>query len=354
MADKEQRTEQPTPRRLEKARREGQFSSSKELLGAAQFLVFVAVLAAWGPGWFSAASETARLLLAQAFRADLDHGRLLRLCAETLSRVFVPLLLGGALVTAAGLAAQLAMTRLGFSLEKAAPDIRRLNPASRLREMSRQNVSSFVKSMVLLPVFAAAVWMIAAENLPVYRNLPLSGIETGVRQVAGSILDLLWKAAGAFVVLGAVDLFRQHRRYLRDLRMSKHEIREEAKEMEGNPQMKMRIRRLQRDLLRRQMMRQVKTATAVIVNPTHYAVAIRYQPEMMTAPKVVAKGKNYLAQRIRAVAVEHQIPLVENPPLSQALYKAVEVGQEIPVHLYRAVAEVLAYIFRLMNCRLQA
>ena len=123
--------------------------------------------------------------------------------------------------------------------------------------------------------------------------------------------------------------------------------------MEGNPQMKMRIRRLQRDLLRRQMMRQVKTATAVIVNPTHFAVAIRYQSEQMAAPKVVAKGRNYLARRIRAVAVEYQIPLVENPPLAQALYKAVDVGQEIPAHLYRAVAEVLAYILRLMNGRLQ-
>jgi flagellar biosynthetic protein FlhB len=353
MADHGQRTEQPTPRRLEKARREGQFASSRELLGAAQFLVFVAVLAAWGPDWLLAMSEAARLLLLQAFRADLNHTRLLRLFAETLSRVFAPLLLGGALVMAAGLAAQLAMTRLGFSLEKTAPDIRRLNPASRLKEMFRQNVASFVKSLVLLPVFAAAVWAIAAANLPSYRSLPLDSIEAGMREVAGSILDLLWKAAGAFVILGSIDLFRQHRRYLRDLRMSKHEIREEAKEMEGNPQMKMRIRRLQRDLLRRQMMRQVKTATAVIVNPTHFAVAIRYQSEQMAAPKVVAKGKNYLAQRIRALAVENQIPLVENPPLAQALYKAVDVGQEIPAHLYRAVAEVLAYILRLMNGRLQ-
>jgi flagellar biosynthesis protein FlhB len=353
MADNGQRTEQPTPRRLEKARREGQFASSKELLGAAQFLAFVAVLAAWGPGWLSQTSQSTRLLLSQAFRTDLDHARLLRLLAEILSRVFVPLLLGGALVTAAGLAAQLAMTRMGFSLEKAAPDLRRLNPANRLKEMFRQNASSLVKSLVLLPVFTAAVWAIVGANLPSYRNLPLAGIEAGVREVAGSILDLLWKAAGAFVVLGAIDMFRQHRRYLRDLRMSKHEVREEAKEMEGNPQMKMRIRRLQRDLLRRQMMRQAKTATAVIVNPTHFAVAIRYQPEAMAAPKVVAKGKNYLAQRIRAVAVENQIPLVENPPLAQALYKAVDVGQEIPVHLYRAVAEVLAYIFRLMNGRMQ-
>jgi flagellar biosynthetic protein FlhB len=122
--------------------------------------------------------------------------------------------------------------------------------------------------------------------------------------------------------------------------------------MEGNPQMKARIRRLQRDRARRQMMKEVPTATAVVVNPTHFAVALRYQVDGMAAPMVVAKGKNYLAARIRQRAVEHQVPIVENPPLAQALYKSVEVGQEIPPHLYRAVAEILAYIFRLMNGRL--
>ena len=123
------------------------------------------------------------------------------------------------------------------------------------------------------------------------------------------------------------------------------------KETEGNPQIKARIRRLQRDLARRKMMKEVPKATAVIVNPTHYAVAIRYEMESMAAPLVVAKGKNYLALRIRQMAVEHQVPIVENPPLAQALYKSADVGQEIPPHLYRAVAEILAYIFKLMHGR---
>jgi flagellar biosynthetic protein FlhB len=165
-------------------------------------------------------------------------------------------------------------------------------------------------------------------------------------------MDLFWKAAGLFVVFGAVDLFRQMRRYQRDLRMSRQEIREEMKDVEGNPQIKARIRRLQRERARRQMMKEVPKATAVVVNPTHFAVAIRYQMESMAAPVVVAKGKNYLALRIRQKAVEHEIPVIENPPLAQALYKSVDVGQEIPPHLYRAVAEILAYIFKLMNGKL--
>jgi flagellar biosynthetic protein FlhB len=162
----------------------------------------------------------------------------------------------------------------------------------------------------------------------------------------------LWKAAGLFLVFGVADLLRQSRRYRQELRMSRQDIKEEIKDIEGNPQMKARIRRLQRDRARRQMMKEVPKATAVVVNPTHYAVAIRYEPERMAAPSVVAKGKNYLAQRIRQKAIENQVPIVENPPLAQALYGSVEVGQEIPPHLYRAVAEILAYIFKLMNGRL--
>jgi flagellar biosynthetic protein FlhB len=123
------------------------------------------------------------------------------------------------------------------------------------------------------------------------------------------------------------------------------------KEVDGSPLMKARIRRLRRDMARRRMMHEVPTATAVIVNPTHYAVALKYSMETRGAPKVVAKGKNYLALRIRQKAIENQVPLIENPPLAQGLYKSVDVGQEIPADFYKAVAEVLAYIFRIMNGR---
>jgi flagellar biosynthetic protein FlhB len=164
-------------------------------------------------------------------------------------------------------------------------------------------------------------------------------------------VEVLWKAAAFFVLFGVIDLFRQKRRFAKQMKMSKQELRDEVKETEGNPQIKMRIRRLQRDVRRRRMMEDVKTATALIVNPTHYAVAIRYHHETMPAPVVVAKGKNYLAQRIRARALDHQIPLIENPPLAQALYKSVDVGQQIPAHLYRAVAEILAYIYKLTGAR---
>ena len=177
--------------------------------------------------------------------------------------------------------------------------------------------------------------------------LPRMSVESGVVRVASILSALLWKAAVVLVVLGCIDLFRQRRRWMNQLRMTKQEVREEQKDVEGNPLIRMRIRRLQREALRRRMMEQVPKATAVIVNPTHFAVAIRYQPSLMAAPKVVAKGKNHLALRIRDLAVRSQVPVIENPPLAQSLFRSAEVGQEIPAHLYQAVAEVLAYIYRL-------
>jgi flagellar biosynthetic protein FlhB len=176
-------------------------------------------------------------------------------------------------------------------------------------------------------------------------------LDSGLLKVGASIKDILWKAAAVFLVFGLVDFFRQKRKFMKDMRMTKQEVKQESKENEGSPLIKGKIRRLQRDLARRRMMQNVATATAVIVNPTHYAIALRYDHETMATPMVVAKGKNYLALRIRQRALEHNIPLVENPPLAQALYKSVDVGKEIPAHLYRAVAEVLAYIYRLTRAR---
>jgi flagellar biosynthetic protein FlhB len=203
----------------------------------------------------------------------------------------------------------------------------------------------------MTPVFLWAAYAICSEKLDLFLELPLRSVETGSRLLGASVLELFRQAAAVFLVFGLVDLFRQIRRHKSDLRMSRQDIRDESKEIEGNPQMKAKIRRIQRDRARRNMMKEVPTATAVVVNPTHFAVAIRYHVESMAAPQVVAKGKNYLALRIRAKAVENEVPIIENPPLARALYQSVEVGQEIPPQLYRAVAEVLAYIFKVMGGR---
>jgi flagellar biosynthesis protein FlhB len=352
MSDKAQRTEPPTQRRLEKAREDGQFPAAKEFIAALQFMVFVSLLGAGGGRWFGEMEQSARELWAAAFRSELTPLVVSHYAWVLFVRHLAPLLAAGMAMAVATLAFRLVTTRFGLSWKKLTPDLTRLNPLAKLRELPGQNLPAAVQAALMLPLFLWAVYVIARDQLEAFIRLPLQGVEAGARMISGTLLDLCWKAAGLFLVFGCVDLFRQLRKYQTDLRMSKQEIREEAKESEGNPQMKAKVRRLQRDRARRQMMKEVPTATAVVVNPTHFAVAIRYQLESMTAPLVVAKGKNYLALRIRQKATEHQVPIIENPPLAQALYKSVDVGQEIPPHLYRAVAEILAYIFKLMNGRL--
>jgi flagellar biosynthetic protein FlhB len=350
MADSE-KSEKPSQRRLLKAREQGNFASSRQFISGTQFLVFVVLLRVFGDKWLASLRLVMGATLKQAFGPELTLNDWLVILRDLSVRVGLPIILGGGGLALLTVALQLALTQMGFSFQKLAPDFKRLSVAGRLKQMWRNNIPSFFQAIVLLPVAGYVVYAIAYEHLDQILMLPLKSLEAGKNDVMSSLATLLWRAAGVFFIFGCVDLFREKRHHTNDLKMSKQDLKDEHKEAEGSPQTKMRVRRIQRDLARKRMMQQVPKATAVIVNPTHYAVALRYEPETMVAPIIVAKGKNYLALRIRQKALEHQIPLIENPPLARGLYKAVDVGQEIPPHLYKAVAEILAYIFKLMHRR---
>lgn len=349
MSDK---TEQPTQKRLEKSRKDANFAMSREFVNASQFLVFVWLIGEYGQRWFRQSSLNLKAALTAGFRPDLTPQAVERLLWNLASANLFPLLYAGLTLTVTILVAQIFVTKLGFSFSKLSPDLKRLNPVTRIRQLPAQNIPIFLQAVVLLPIFGFAVWAIVYENLAAFATLPLASTLSGAQKLGESLMSLLWRAAMLFAVFGIVDLFRQKRRHMNQLKMSKQEIRDEFRDAEGNPQIKQRVRRIQRDLARRNMMKEIPKATAVIVNPTHYSVAIRYNTESQGAPMVIAKGKNYIARRIREIALEHNLPIIENQPLAQALYKSAEVGQEIPAHLYRAVAEILAYLYRLMNGRL--
>jgi flagellar biosynthetic protein FlhB len=350
MADA-QKTEQPTQQRLKKAREEGNFASSRQFISGVQFLLFVSLLRLFGERWLGSMRVVITSLLKRAFSPSLSLNDCVVLIRNLVFQCGVPLLGAGMAMVIVTLTLQLGLTKMGFSFKKLTPDLNRLNPGNKLKQITRQNIPSLVQALLLLPVSAYVVYAIGYENLDRIIVLPLKSVEAGRSDMMSSLMTLLWRAAALFFVFGCVDLFREKRRFTADLRMSKQEIKEEHKQMEGDPHTKMRIRRIQRDQARKRMMQQVPKATAVIVNPTHYAVALKYEPETMVAPLVVAKGKNYLALRIRQIALDNQVPLVENPPLARGLYQAADVGQEIPPHLYKAVAEILAYIFKLMQRR---
>jgi flagellar biosynthesis protein FlhB len=351
MADA-QHTEKPTKRRIDKARKEGNFPSSREFISAVQFLGFVTIAVSFSSMFLMRTARVMRYLFACAFTVEATQTEVVALVRGVIVPALTPLIFAGAALVVLVLLTQLATTRMGISLSKLTPDSKRLNFLKRFSSVPANNLPLFFQALLVLPLVGMVVYYEATENLNSFMELPWMGAQVAAARVAGVVQTLMWRAAALFLVVGLVDLWWQNHRYTKQLSMSKQELRDESKEQEGNPHIKMRIRRLRRDLLRRQMMNQVPKATAVIVNPTHFAVAIRYTVDGAGAPKVVAKGKNYLALRIRKKAMEHEIPIVENPPLAQALYKSVEVGQEIPSHLYRAVAEILAYIYRLMGGRL--
>ncbi len=351
MADP-QRTEKPTKRRLDKAREEGDFPASREFVTSIQFLAFVTMSALFAGTFLERLEGLMRKLLTLAFSADFTVTGVAAIARQVVAPELMPLLIGGAVLTGVTVVAQLSTTKLGISVKKLTPNFQRLNPAKRLASLPSQNLFMAAEAVLLLVLVALVVYYEVSENLDSFLELPWLAPRSSAARVGSALGTLLWRAAALFLLVGVVDLLWQRRRYTKQLNMTKQEIREESKEQESSPHMKARIRRLQRDMSRRKMMKEIPTATAVIVNPTHYAVAIRYSVDSNAAPKVVAKGKNYLALRIRKLAIEHQVPIVENPPLARALYSSVEVGQEIPSHLYRAVAEILAYIYKLMNGKL--
>jgi flagellar biosynthetic protein FlhB len=348
MADKSEKTEQPTQKRVEKARKDGDFVSSREFVGALHFLAAIVILGSWGPAWFSDLQQICRLFVLRAFKREIDAADITQLGWAVAGNVFFPLCSAGALLVLLTLGVQLAITRFGFSFGRLMPKLSKLSPLGKLKNLPKQNLFATLQAAVTLAFCMLALYVIARRNIQEFYMLPLQPLDSGLQRVYSSTLDLLWNAVGVFMVFGCIDLFRQMRKHDGEMRMSRQEIRDEFKEAEGNPAIKARIRRLQRSARRRKMLREVESATAVVVNPTHYAVALRYTVGSTTAPMVVAKGRNHLALHIRRIATSRGIPLIENPPLAQALYKSAALDSEIPPHFYRAVAEVLAYVFQVL------
>jgi len=354
MSDSSQKTEQPTPRRLEKARKEGQFPVSPEFVSAVHFTASLAILFAVAGSWNTALLTLFPRTVREAFEWAGDLGFLLQFLHRTARQLLAPMLLAGLAAAGVAVFVQLAQTRFGLATAKLKPDLARLNPASRIQNLFRRNVAQTLYAVVLIPLLGALLVGVVEDEWASILRLPGQHVASSAAWTAEWVRSLLQSAAGLIFVFGLVDLYRQIRKHNKSLRMSKQEIREEMKEAGGNPLIKAKIRRMQRDLLRRKMIQEVPKAAMVVVNPTHFAVALRFVPSEMAAPRVVAKGKNFLAMRIRKIAQEHQVPIVENPPLAQALYKLSKVGEDIPPQLYRAVAEVLAYIYRVMHGRAPA
>lgn len=343
MADSS-KTEQATPRRQKKARESGQIARSREFPGALALGASGAALAWMAPSAIASWGLFYRSVLNAGAQGDFDANGPIFFwsCIEVL-RSIAPVLLCAMMASVfAGLA------QGGFNLapKALAPKFDRFSPASRLGQIfSPVGLSNLLKS--LLPV-TAILWVSISALRDQWQFMVRSaalGIRPFLLLLGSMAMSIAWKSVLILLAWSAVDYLLVWRKTQNDLKMTKQEVKEEFKETDGNPVIKRRVRQIQREMRKRQSLKAAETASVIITNPTHYAVALRYSTDM-PAPVVVAKGLNHLAEKIKQIGRDHGVPLIENRPLAQALYKGVEIGNAIPAGLYHAVAEILAMIFR--------
>lgn len=340
-----EKTEAPTPRRLEKAREEGQVPVSKDLSTAAALAGATIGAAMVGPDAAHALVGAITVLYERPHAVD---PALMTEALRPTIRAAALLLLGlatFAMILGAG--TTLVQTRLHLSAKRIAPKLSRLSPlAGAKRLVSPDNLMEFVKSFAKLSVLIAAavavLWDAPSRLVHAAEWAPATLLSVLVADAFRLLLALL----AALAAIGALDVAWTRYRHTQQLKMSRQDIREEMKQSEGDPEIRARLRRIRAERSRKRMLAAVPQSTVVITNPTHYAVALAYDRHSSAAPKVVAKGVDHLAARIRASAEEHRIPIVANPPLARALY-SVELDREIPEEHYQAVAEIIAYVWRL-------
>jgi len=343
-----ERTEPATPKRLEKAREEGQVARSQELTTFALLMTAAVGILFLGSDLMDKLQKIMQVGMQLerelAFQPDLMLNRLYELAYEGLLAIapllflliivafFAPMLLSGWLISAKALM----------------PKFDRINPIKGIGRMfSMRSLIELVKAIAKTIVIGSVAALIIWSNKEEVMALLTVSIDLGISRTGEFLTMSFLLTVGAMALIAAIDVPFQIWEHAKQLRMTKEEIRKENKDSEGDPFIKGRIRGLQREAARRRMMSEIPNADVIVTNPTHYAVALRYKSESMRAPTVVAKGVHLLAARIREVAEEHRVPILEAPPLARALYYHAELESEIPEKLYTAVAEVLAYVFQL-------
>lgn len=349
-----EKTEAPTPRRLSEARDNGNIARSTDLTAAATLLAGVLLLNVLGVRLLDAMRLTVESMLrhpsgsnptrAQDVASLLTYGG--RLAVASVGPVALAIAAIALLVT-------LMQTGLLFTLKPLQPNLNKLNPLKGLSQFFNARagmrlVMSLAKVGLIAAVSAWVIWI----DLPRVRGMAWLAPMPLLGAAAALIYDLALKLAALLLILALLDWWFQRWQHIRDLRMTKEEVKDEMKRMEGDPLVKQRRARVARQLALQRIGASVPRADVVVTNPTHFAVALKYDGATMTAPRVVAKGADFMAMRIRQIAIAHGVPLVERKELARALYRQVEVGQEVPPQFYAAIAEILAYVYRLSGKQL--
>ncbi len=343
-----EKTEPASPRKLSKAREQGNVPRSRELATFAILLVSGGAIAVMGVAMFRGLDGVMRKTLSFNAVDVASTGMMGRDLLEAGTDGLLMFLPMAAAILLAAVLANVVMSGWVFSTEAFQPRFSKLNPLSGIARMfSRQSLVELVKALLKGALIAGvAGWMIWRQHDGIL-SLSSEPLDAAVVHFAQITLLTFIAAAAAFALIVVLDVPFQVWHYHHGLRMTKDEVRQESKEMDGDPQIKARIRSLQREAARRRMMQAVPKADVVVTNPMHFAVALQYDERRMSAPLVLAKGSQLVAERIKELAREHRVPVVEAPPLARALHRHVEIGETIPATLFTAVAQVLAYVYQL-------
>ena len=345
----QEKTEKATPKKREEARKKGQVAISREVSSAMVMLASLGFFYFAGSWMFWNLSEIITKVYqnigTMRFNTINDASIFSLEVLNSLLAILIPFLLPLAIL---GLVGNIVQVGLKFSTEAISPKLSKLNPISGIKRLvSLKSWVELAKSILkLLFIGTIAYFLVKGEltSFPLLVHQEVGQILVFIARVA---IKISFFVCLALVILAVLDFLYQRWQYEQDLKMTKQEVKDEQKQTYGDPKVKSRIRSVQMEMARRRMMEAVPEADVVITNPTHFAIALKFNADDMVAPRVLAKGAGHVAQRIKEIAAEHQVPVVEDKPLAQALYKMVELGDYIPAELYRAVAEVLAYVYRL-------
>ena len=345
-----ERTEKATPKKRKDARERGQVRKSMELVSAVMLLALFGVLRLTGPGMWERMGNLTRVALAGKLRRGelLTAASISPLMTEVVTEFALILLpiLAAAVIT--GLAANLVQVGFLFSTKALTPKMSRINPLSGLKRMfSLHTLFELAKAILKVAVVGVVAYQKYQAAIGSFARTAWQSPIDAARDLLLLITDIGLAMGVALLILAALDYLYQWWKYEKDLMMSKYEVKLEYRQQEGDPQVKGRIKQKQRQMATMRMMQAVPEADVVITNPTHYAVALKYDEALASAPLVTAKGQDYVAMKIKEIAKEHGVEIVENKPVAQALYAACDLGAEVPLELYQAVAEILAYVYKL-------
>ncbi len=342
------KTEEPTQRRLDDAREKGQVAKSHEVSHWFMILSFAVIIGLLAPQIASGLSEPMERLIARAHELPLDQGGLGELLGTLTLEVFLVLALPLGVVVIAAVLSGFLQVGLIFTLEPLKPKLSKISLIAGVKRLfSIRAIVEFVKGIGKLAIVGALAFMMVwpeREMIPLVPSMPVLDF---LDLLVGLALRVVLAVLAVMTVLAILDFTFQRFQHTKQLRMTKQEVRDEHKQAEGDPMIKARLRQIRAERARRRMLAAVPEADVVVTNPTHYAVALRYDPASMNAPRVTAKGVDKVAQRIRAAAEEHKVPLMENPPLARALFDTVDLDSEVPPEHYKAVAEIIGYVMRL-------